>query len=78
MGNAPTTLFHLLELLAAGAPRPAAVLGGPVGFVGAVESKQALVNYGRSCGLEYLTVLGRRGGSAITAAAVNAVASEVE
>ena len=74
IGNAPTTLFHLLHLLAAGAPRPAAVLGGPVGFVGAAESKQALVE----SGVEHVTVLGRRGGSAITAAAVNAVASEVE
>ena len=76
IGNAPTALFHLLDLLDAGAPRPAAVLGIPVGFVGAVESKQALAEFGS--GIEYLTVRGRRGGSAITAAALNAIASEQE
>lgn len=76
IGNAPTALFHLLDLIDAGAPRPAAVLGIPVGFVGAVESKQALAEFGR--GIEYLTVRGRRGGSAITAAALNAIASEQE
>ncbi|MBL1073809.1 precorrin-8X methylmutase [Nocardia sp. 2] len=75
IGNAPTALFHLLDLLDAGAPRPAAVIGIPVGFIGAAESKQALAEYG---GVEYLTVHGRRGGSAITAAALNAIASEVE
>jgi precorrin-8X/cobalt-precorrin-8 methylmutase len=75
IGNAPTALFHLLDLLDAGAPRPAAVLGIPVGFVGAAESKQALAQHG---GVEYLTVRGRRGGSAITAAALNAIASEQE
>ncbi|RDI50934.1 precorrin-8X methylmutase [Nocardia mexicana] len=75
VGNAPTALFHLLDMLDAGAPRPAAVLGIPVGFVGAAESKQALAEYG---GVEYLTVHGRRGGSAITAAALNAIASEQE
>ncbi|RDI67096.1 precorrin-8X methylmutase [Nocardia pseudobrasiliensis] len=75
IGNAPTALFHLLDMLDAGAPRPAAVLGIPVGFVGAVESKQALAEYG---GIDYLTVHGRRGGSAITAAALNAIASEQE
>ncbi|MFI5775601.1 precorrin-8X methylmutase [Nocardia sp. NPDC051570] len=75
IGNAPTALFHLLDMLDAGAPRPAAVLGIPVGFVGAVESKQALAEYG---GVEFLTVHGRRGGSAITAAALNAIASEQE
>jgi precorrin-8X/cobalt-precorrin-8 methylmutase len=74
IGNAPTALFHLLEMVAAGAPRPAAVLGIPVGFVGAVESKEALV----ASDLEHLVVRGRRGGSAITAAAVNAIASDVE
>jgi precorrin-8X/cobalt-precorrin-8 methylmutase len=74
IGNAPTALFHLLEMVAAGAPRPAAVLGIPVGFVGAVESKEALA----ASDLEYLVVRGRRGGSAITAAAVNAIASEAE
>jgi precorrin-8X/cobalt-precorrin-8 methylmutase len=76
IGNAPTALFHLLEMIAAGAPRPAAVLGIPVGFVGARESKEALA--ANDSGLEYLVVHGRRGGSAITAAAVNAIASEAE
>ncbi|MGR6967271.1 precorrin-8X methylmutase [Geodermatophilus sp. URMC 61] len=74
IGNAPTALFHLLEMVAAGAPRPAAVLGIPVGFIGAVESKEALA----ASDLEHLVVRGRRGGSAITAAAVNAIASDVE
>ncbi|WP_429419314.1 precorrin-8X methylmutase [Nocardia sp. GAS34] len=76
IGNAPTALFHLLDMLDAGAPRPAAVLGIPVGFVGAVESKQVLSEFGG--GIDYLTVRGRRGGSAITAAALNAIASEQE
>jgi precorrin-8X/cobalt-precorrin-8 methylmutase len=74
IGNAPTALFRLLEMVAAGAPRPAAVLGIPVGFIGAAESKDALA----ASDLEYLIVRGRRGGSAITAAAVNALASEKE
>ena len=74
IGNAPTALFRLLELVASGAGRPAAVFGIPVGFVGAAESKQALA----SSGLEYLVVHGRRGGSAMAVAAVNAVASEEE
>jgi precorrin-8X/cobalt-precorrin-8 methylmutase len=74
IGNAPTALFHLLEMVAAGAPRPAAVIGIPVGFIGAAESKDALA----ASDLEFLVVRGRRGGSAITAAAVNAIASEVE
>jgi precorrin-8X/cobalt-precorrin-8 methylmutase len=76
IGNAPTALFRLLELIADGAPRPAAVLGIPVGFIGAAESKEALA--GNQLGLEYLVVKGRRGGSAITAAAINAIASEEE
>ncbi|TCO18647.1 precorrin-8X methylmutase [Kribbella steppae] len=76
IGNAPTTLFRLLELIAEGAPRPAAILGIPVGFIGAAESKDALA--ANDLGLEYLIVKGRRGGSAITAAAVNAIASEAE
>jgi len=75
IGNAPTALFRLLELLDEGAPRPAAVIGIPVGFVGAQESKDALASDGR---VPYLVVRGRRGGSAMTAAAVNALASEVE
>ncbi|MEV4161074.1 precorrin-8X methylmutase [Nonomuraea dietziae] len=74
VGNAPTALFRLLELVEEGAGRPAAVLGIPVGFIGAAESKQALA----SSGLEYLVVHGRRGGSAMAAAAVNAIASERE
>lgn len=74
IGNAPTALFRLLELVEAGAGRPAAVLGIPVGFIGAAESKAALA----SSGLEYLVVHGRRGGSAMTVAAVNAMASEDE
>src|SRR3954468_21790724 len=74
IGNAPTALFHLLEMVAKGAPRPAAVLGIPVGFVGAVESKDALA----ASDLDFLVVRGRRGGSAMTAAAVNAIASTVE
>jgi precorrin-8X/cobalt-precorrin-8 methylmutase len=76
VGNAPTALFHLLEIVAAGAPRPAAVIGVPVGFVGAAESKAALA--GHRLGLEFLTVHGRRGGSAIASAAVNALASAAE
>jgi precorrin-8X/cobalt-precorrin-8 methylmutase len=76
IGNAPTALFHLLEMIEAGGPRPAAILGIPVGFVGAVESKQALAD--SNLGLEWLVVHGRRGGSAITAGALNALASDVE
>jgi precorrin-8X/cobalt-precorrin-8 methylmutase len=74
IGNAPTALFRLLELLDGGA-RPAAVIGLPVGFVGAAESKQALADDGR---VPFLIVKGRKGGSAMTAAAVNALASEAE
>ncbi len=76
VGNAPTSLFRLLELVEAGAPRPAAVIGVPVGFVGAAESKDALAQH--PSGLEHLVVRGRRGGSAIAAAAINAIASEDE
>lgn len=76
IGNAPTALFHLLDMIASGAPRPAAVLGIPVGFVGAAESKDALA--ANDLGLEYLIVRGRRGGSAMTAGALNALASEEE
>jgi precorrin-8X/cobalt-precorrin-8 methylmutase len=72
IGNAPTALFRLLEIIGAGGPKPAAVIGIPVGFIGAAESKQALA----ASGLEYLVVHGRRGGSAMTVAAVNAIASE--
>ncbi len=76
IGNAPTALFHLMEMLAAGAPKPAAIVGGPVGFIGAAESKEDLIAAG--LGVEYLVVRGRRGGSPITVAAVNAIASEQE
>jgi precorrin-8X/cobalt-precorrin-8 methylmutase len=76
IGNAPTALFRLLELLETGAPRPALILGIPVGFVGAAESKDALAR--NQLGVPYITVLGRRGGSAMAAAAVNALASEAE
>ncbi|MEW6255798.1 MAG: precorrin-8X methylmutase [Pseudomonadota bacterium] len=72
IGNAPTALFHLLEMLASGAPRPAAILGMPVGFVGAAESKDALAE--TSFGIPFAIVRGRLGGSAITAAALNALA----
>jgi precorrin-8X/cobalt-precorrin-8 methylmutase len=72
IGNAPTALFRLLELLDAGAPRPAAILGAPVGFVGAAESKEELLANPR--GIPFLAVRGRLGGSAMAAAAVNALA----
>lgn len=75
IGNAPTALFHLFEMLDAGAPRPAAVIGMPVGFVGAAESKEALMADGR---VPYIVVRGRKGGSAMAAATVNALASERE
>jgi len=74
IGNAPTALFRLLEITGGAGPVPAAVIGIPVGFVGAAESKQALA----VSGLEHLVVHGRRGGSAMTVAAVNAIASEAE
>jgi len=74
IGNAPTALLRLLELIAAGAARPAAVIGLPVGFIGAAESKQALAG----TDLEFLLVQGRRGGSAMAGAAVNAIASDAE
>ncbi|MEV6132491.1 precorrin-8X methylmutase [Streptomyces violaceusniger] len=79
VGNAPTALFRLLEMIeegGAGAPRPAAVIGVPVGFIGAAESKEALA--GHPAALDHLVVHGRRGGSAIAAAAINAIASEEE
>ncbi len=72
IGNAPTALFRLLDMLDAGAPKPAAILGIPVGFVGAAESKDALA--ADPHGVPYLIVRGRMGGSAMTAAAVNALA----
>jgi precorrin-8X/cobalt-precorrin-8 methylmutase len=76
VGNAPTALFRLLELVDEGVELPAAVVGVPVGFVGAAESKVALAEH--PAALEHLVVHGRRGGSAIAAAAVNALASEAE
>ncbi|MFM8701475.1 MAG: precorrin-8X methylmutase [Hyphomicrobiales bacterium] len=75
IGNAPTALFRLLEMLDAGAPKPALIVGIPVGFVGAVESKDALMADGR---VPAIIVHGRRGGSAMTVAAINALASERE
>jgi precorrin-8X/cobalt-precorrin-8 methylmutase len=73
IGNAPTALFRLLEMLGEGARKPAVVLGFPVGFVGAAEAKAALAEFGQ--GLEFITLHGRRGGSALAAAAVNALAN---
>jgi precorrin-8X/cobalt-precorrin-8 methylmutase len=74
IGNAPTALFRLLEMISAGAPRPAAIIGMPVGFVGAAESKEALIE----SGLPGIIMRGRKGGSAMAAAAVNALASDTE
>ena len=75
IGNAPTALFYLLEMLNEGAPKPAAIIGMPVGFIGAAESKEALMAHGVS---PAIIVRGRRGGSAMAAAALNALASERE
>ncbi len=72
IGNAPTALFHLMELIDGGAPRPAVILGFPVGFVGAAESKAELAANPRGC--EFVALRGRRGGSAMASAAVNALA----
>ena len=74
IGNAPTALFRLLEIVQGGGPRPAIVIGMPVGFVGAAESKELLIE----SGLRHVAVRGRRGGSAIAAAAVNAIAGGLE
>jgi precorrin-8X/cobalt-precorrin-8 methylmutase len=76
IGNAPTALFRLLERLAEGAPRPAAIIGVPVGFVGAAESKEALIANAR--GVPFIVVKGRRGGSAIAAAALNGLSAGLE
>lgn len=80
IGNAPTALFHLLELILDGGPRPAAIVGCPVGFIGAAESKQALIDLAAEHGIDipYVTVRGRRGGSAMTSSALNALAQEAE
>jgi precorrin-8X/cobalt-precorrin-8 methylmutase len=75
IGNAPTALFRLLELVDDGVPAPEAVLGGPVGFVGSAQSKQELID--RPRGMSYLIVRGRRGGSAMAAAAVNAIGASI-
>ncbi|AXY53737.1 precorrin-8X methylmutase [Rhodococcus ruber] len=76
IGNAPTALFHLLELIDAGGPRPAAIVGVPVGFIGAAESKEALAAHPLQ--IPYLVVRGRRGGSAMASSAINALAQEAE
>ena len=76
IGNAPTALFHLLEQIAEGGPRPAAIVGIPVGFVGSAESKTALAQ--NPWDLPFLVVHGRRGGSALCASALNALAQEAE
>ncbi len=76
IGNAPTALFHLLNLIEAGAPRPAAIVADPSGSSARWSRREALIEH--PAGLEYLVVRGRRGGSAITAAALNAIASEIE
>ncbi len=80
IGNAPTALFHLLEMILDGAPRPAAIVGVPVGFIGAAESKEALIAFAGEHGIDipYVTVRGRRGGSAMAASALNALAQERE
>jgi precorrin-8X/cobalt-precorrin-8 methylmutase len=80
IGNAPTALFHLLEMVLDGGPRPAAIIGCPVGFIGAAESKQALIDLRIQHDLDipYVTVRGRRGGSAMTSSALNALAQEQE
>ncbi|HXH79459.1 precorrin-8X methylmutase [Nocardioides sp.] len=80
IGNAPTALFHLLELILAGGPRPAAIVGCPVGFIGAAESKEALASFHSDHGIDipFVTVRGRRGGSAMTSSALNALAQEQE
>jgi precorrin-8X/cobalt-precorrin-8 methylmutase len=80
IGNAPTALFHLLEMVIDGAPRPAAIVGVPVGFIGAAESKDALAALAldHDIDIPFLTVRGRRGGSAMAASAVNALAQERE
>jgi precorrin-8X/cobalt-precorrin-8 methylmutase len=80
IGNAPTALFHLLELVLAGGPRPAAVIGCPVGFIGAAESKDALASFADDHGIDlpFVTVRGRRGGSAMASSAVNALGTEEE
>lgn len=74
IGNAPTALFRLLEMLLDGAPKPALIVGMPVGFIGAAESKDALMAHGGPLGTEWISLRGRRGGSALAAASVNCLA----
>ena len=76
IGNAPTALFHLLEQISEGGPRPAGIVGVPVGFVGSAESKQALIEH--PAGIPYVAVTGRRGGAALAASAINALAGSPE
>ncbi|GAA4822665.1 precorrin-8X methylmutase [Nocardioides caeni] len=80
IGNAPTALFHLLETILDGGPRPAAIVGCPVGFIGAAESKDALASFANDHGIDipFVTVRGRRGGSAMASSAINALAQEEE
>lgn len=80
IGNAPTALFHLLEMLIDGAPPPAAIVACPVGFIGAAESKQAVMSLHEDHGIDlpFVTVRGRRGGSAMTSSAINALAQDAE
>lgn len=80
IGNAPTALFHLLETILDGGPRPAAIVGCPVGFIGAAESKDALASFADDHGIDvpFVTVRGRRGGSAMASSAINALAQEAE
>jgi precorrin-8X/cobalt-precorrin-8 methylmutase len=80
IGNAPTALFHLLEMILDGGPRPAAIIGCPVGFIGAAESKDALASFADDHGVDvpFVTVRGRRGGSAMASSAINALAQEEE
>jgi precorrin isomerase len=78
IGNAPTALFRLLEMISDGSPKPALILGFAVGFVGAAESKQALIDYADDLEISFITLKGRRGGSAMASAAVNALAGENE
>lgn len=80
IGNAPTALFHLLEMILDGGPRPAAIVGCPVGFIGAAESKDALAAFHHEHGIDipFVTVRGRRGGSAMASSAINALAQEQE
>jgi precorrin-8X/cobalt-precorrin-8 methylmutase len=76
IGNAPTALYRVLELIDGGAPKPAMIAAFPVGFVGAAESKDALIAHAPALGVPFVTLTGRRGGSALAAACINALAGE--